>query len=76
MQFSTRRKKIVILGGGCGGDQGLQAKLVALDLLASNFHDSLDLSPLFWQIDPDVKRAPEGKRTAHKQMGQVELARV
>ena len=26
------------------GDQGLQAKLVALELLATNFHDSLDLS--------------------------------
>ena len=45
------------------GDQGLQAKLVALELLATNFHDSLDLSPLFWQIGRQVERAPEKKRT-------------
>ena len=36
------------------GDQGLQAKLAALELLATNFHDSLDLSPLFWQIGRQV----------------------
>ncbi len=44
------------------GDQGLQAKLVALELLATNFHDSLDLSPLFWQIGRQVDREPEKKR--------------
>src|SRR5207253_9753230 len=45
------------------GDQGLQAKLVALELLATNFHDSLDLSPLFWQIGREVERAPKNERT-------------
>ena len=44
------------------GDQGLQAKLVALELLATNFHDSLDLSPLFWQIGRQVDRESEKKR--------------
>lgn len=29
----------------------LEQKLVALELLALNFHDSLNLSPLFWQLD-------------------------
>lgn len=45
------------------GDQGLEVKLVALELLATNFHDSLDLSPLFWQIGREVERAPAKKRT-------------
>ena len=45
------------------GDQGLQAKLVALELLATNFHDSLDLSPLFWQLGREVERAPKHERT-------------
>ena len=44
------------------GDQGLQSKLVALELLATNFHDSLDLSPLFWQIGREVERAPKNER--------------
>src|SRR6516225_8584437 len=39
-------------------DKKLQPKLVALDLLAANFHDSLDLSPLFWQLFREVKEAP------------------
>src|SRR5207249_12059338 len=44
------------------GDQGLQSKLVALELLATNFHDSLDLSPLFLQIGREVVRAPKNER--------------
>jgi hypothetical protein len=32
----------------------LDDKLVALELLAVNFHDSLNLSPLFWQIDRQI----------------------
>jgi len=42
--------------------QDLQAKIVALDLLALNFHDSLDLSPLFWQLHREVERAPRRAR--------------
>jgi hypothetical protein len=42
--------------------QELQPKLAALDLLASNFHDSLDLSPLFWQLDRQIGRAPAKDR--------------
>src|SRR5712691_7590437 len=43
------------------GGQDLEAKLVALELLAVNFNDSLDLSPLFWQFDRQIQggaRAP------------------
>ena len=54
------------------GDQGLQAKLVALELLATNFHDSLDLSPLFWQIGRELERAPKNERTRLSH----ELARI
>jgi hypothetical protein len=43
-------------------DKKLQPKLVALDLLASNFHDSLDLSPLFWQLYREVEQAPRTER--------------
>jgi hypothetical protein len=32
----------------------LDDKLVSLELLALNFHDSLNLSPLFWQIDRQI----------------------
>ena len=31
--------------------EDLNGRLVALELLALNFHDSLNLSPLFWQMD-------------------------
>src|SRR6266849_9203681 len=36
--------------------QGLEAKFVALELLALNFNDSLDLSPLFWQLDREIQQ--------------------
>jgi hypothetical protein len=39
--------------------QDLQAKLVALELLAVNFNDSLDLGPLFWQLDREIRDSGE-----------------
>jgi hypothetical protein len=39
--------------------QDVQAKLVALELLALNFNDSLDLSPLFWQLDKHIQRVQD-----------------
>lgn len=41
------------------GDLG--AKLVALELLALNFNDSLNLSPLFWQIDRQIRQPKQAK---------------
>lgn len=38
-------------------ERNLDEKLVALDLLALNFNDSLDLSPLFWQLDRQIQQA-------------------
>jgi len=44
------------------GGKDLEAKLVALELLALNFNDSLDLSPLFWQLDREVRQPAQAKR--------------
>ncbi len=41
------------------GDVG--KRLVALELLSLNFHDSLNLSPLFWELASDIGKAPAGK---------------
>jgi hypothetical protein len=43
--------------------QDLESKIVALELLAVNFNDSLDLSPLFWQISREIQQPEQkGKR--------------
>ena len=42
--------------------QDLQGKLVALELLALNFNDSLDLSPLFWQLDREIRQQAHPER--------------
>lgn len=41
------------------GDVG--KRLVALELLSLNFHDSLNLSPLFWELAADIGKLPAGK---------------
>jgi hypothetical protein len=35
-------------------------RLIALELLSLNFHDSLNLSPLFWELAADIDKAPSG----------------
>lgn len=43
----------------------LDTKLVALELLTLNFHDTMNFSPLFWQIDREIDRvAPPPRRGA------------
>lgn len=37
-------------------DRNLDARLVALELLAVNFNESLDLSPLFWKLDREIQQ--------------------
>jgi len=44
------------------GGKDLEAKLVALELLALNFNDSLDLSPLFWQLDREVRQPAQAEK--------------
>jgi len=38
-------------------DTDLEGKEVLLEVLALNFHESLNLSPLFWQLDRKIHRA-------------------
>ena len=42
------------------GDVG--KRLVALELLSLNFHDALNLSPLFWELANDIEKSPAGTR--------------
>ena len=42
------------------GDVG--KRLVALELLSLNFHDSLNLSPLFWELDREIGAEPKVQR--------------
>jgi hypothetical protein len=36
-------------------------RLVALELLSLNFHDTLNLSPLFWELDRQIAQRPKGQ---------------
>lgn len=46
-----------------GGERNPQEKLVQLELLALNFHDTLNLSPLFWELQRQFETAqPEANR--------------
>ena len=38
-------------------------RLVALELLSLNFHDTLNLSPLFWELDRQIAQRPKGQAT-------------
>lgn len=38
-------------------------RLVALELLSLNFHDTLNLSPLFWELDRQIAARPPGTAT-------------
>jgi hypothetical protein len=40
----------------------LQSKLVQLELLALNFHDSLNLNPLFWELYRSIDQSSTRKR--------------
>lgn len=39
--------------------KNIDEKLVALELLTVNFNDSLDLSPLFWQLLREIQQKPQ-----------------
>src|SRR3954469_13251707 len=38
----------------------IDTRLVGLELMAANFHESVDISPLFWQLDRQVSRQRDG----------------
>lgn len=46
-------------------------KIVALELLSANFNESLDLSPLFWQILREIEQ-PTQKANSHMLMERLE----
>ena len=48
-------------------------KIVALELLSSNFNESLDLSPLFWQILREIQQ-PAQKANSGMLMGRLQRA--
>jgi hypothetical protein len=54
------------------GSEDLEQRLVALELLALNFHESLDLSPLFWQLDRQISR----QSTAGREVFRTHLERI
>jgi len=43
----------------------IDQSLVALEMLALNFHESVNLSPLFWQLDSQIAKEPEALRERH-----------
>jgi len=55
-----------VLGSYLNPTQGdIEQKAVALELLALNFHESVNLSPLFWQLDRQIAAEPPKLREAH-----------
>jgi len=51
----------------------IDTRLVGLELMAANFHESVDISPLFWQLDRQVSRQREG---AQRDSALAELGRI
>ena len=53
----------------------LARRMTVLELLASNFDESLNLSPLFWQIDREIAAQPAASRAdLREQLGSVATA--
>lgn len=44
------------------GSDNVDERLVALEMLTLNFHDSLNLSPLFWDLDRLLQSRPDDER--------------
>lgn len=51
----------------------VDTRLVGLELMAANFHESVDISPLFWQLDRRVSKEREGPE---RQAALKELERI
>ena len=51
-------------------------RLVALELLSLNFHDSLNLSPLFWELARDLDKAAPGPARDELSLQLDRVARV
>ncbi len=57
------------------GSKEVDQKLVALELLSLNFDESLNLSPLFWQLDREIREFP-GITAARKRELLEQLDRI
>jgi hypothetical protein len=55
------------------GSKDIETRLVGLELMATNFHESLDVSPLFWQLDREVM---QDHNAASRARYLKELARI
>ncbi len=53
-------------------DTDLDGKAVLLEVLALNFHESLNLSPLFWQLDRKIHRAKLEAKTRDELLSGLE----
>ncbi len=51
----------------------IDTRLVGLELMAANFHESVDISPLFWQLDRQVMKQGD---TATRRADLKELERI
>jgi len=51
----------------------IDTRLVGLELMAANFHESVDISPLFWQLDRQVMKQGDA---AARQADLKELGRI
>lgn len=50
----------------------VEQRLVALELLALNFHESVNLSPLFWQLERQIAAQPEPRAAfLARQLGRI-----
>src|SRR5688572_29454547 len=65
---STLRKDMLVsvIQSYLAADAGtVEARLLQLELLAYNFHDSLNLKPLFMDLDRQIRVAPGGVNADH-----------
>ena len=51
----------------------IDTRLVGLELMAANFHESVDISPLFWQLDRQVMKQGDAaaRRTDLKELERI-----
>ncbi len=69
---ALRRELFIRLMGGMRDPQTVEQRLVALEMLSLNFHDTLHLSPLFAQVDALIAAEPRPRRNRL----QAELDRI
>ncbi len=59
---ALRRELFIRLMGGYRDPQTIEQRLVSLEMLSLNFHDTLHLSPLFAEVDGLIAQEPRPRR--------------